>query len=205
VEYPRLSIAVGQGTRSPNIWTGGTLSREFRPHYLRSQVKSSCLYVLISWHFISPKRIFYFSVDKAASASGVLCPCILPGDFQPRPCYVPPNHGDRSTPMGIPRRIYTDTNPLHHWAVALVDRVGSPPLQTSMTLLTTSRFLVTKMSVCMSNISTMTACLKLIFTKFACSMKKELVRRASAYRHRKALLTTLVTSFISIFCTISTL
>jgi len=49
---------------------------------------------LISWHFISPKHIFYFNVDKEASASGLgtsslrplpgLCPWILLGDFRPK-------------------------------------------------------------------------------------------------------------------------
>jgi len=57
--------------------TGETCPRQYLdwgPQYLRSQLKSSCLYLLISWHFISPKRIFYFNVDKEASASGGLHP-----------------------------------------------------------------------------------------------------------------------------------
>ena len=28
-------------------------------------------WLLISWHFISPKRVSYFNVDKEASASGI--------------------------------------------------------------------------------------------------------------------------------------
>jgi len=38
--------------------------------------KSNRLYMLISWHFISPKRIpvYYFNVDKEATASGGLRP-----------------------------------------------------------------------------------------------------------------------------------
>jgi len=48
------------GGHAPNIWAGGSLSRVPLPHYSRSQLKSSCLYLLISWHFISPKRMFYF-------------------------------------------------------------------------------------------------------------------------------------------------
>ena len=44
--------------------------------------------------------------------------------------------------------------------------------------------------LCMSNTSTETACLKLIFTKFACSMKKVPVRHTGAYCHKKALVTT---------------
>ena len=44
-----------------------------------------------------------------------------------------------------------------------------------------------KVRVHMSNTSTETASLKLIFTKLACSMKKVQVRRTCAYRYKKAL------------------
>ena len=50
---------------------------------------------LISWHFISPKRIFYFNVVPGPR-------CRL---ASPRPHAMSPNHGDRSTPMHIAHRI----------------------------------------------------------------------------------------------------
>jgi len=66
----RASIVMGQRDTSPNIWTGGTLSRVSpTPIFEESSQVNLSLYLLISWHFISPKRIFYFNVDKEASAS----------------------------------------------------------------------------------------------------------------------------------------
>jgi len=70
----------GLGTRPP-IFGPGALSRV--SPYLRSQVKSRCLFLLISWHFISPRRIFYFNVDREASASGWLPSLRLPDVRQP--------------------------------------------------------------------------------------------------------------------------
>jgi len=95
----RALIAMGHRGDVPgghvptNIWTGETLSRESL-HYLMSQVKLS-FSLLISWHFISPKHIFYCIVDKEASTSGALdplpaglCPWTLLGDFRPQTlCY----------------------------------------------------------------------------------------------------------------------
>jgi len=96
------------GTRLPNIWTRETVTSV--PPLFKSQVKSSCLCLLISSHFILQKHLFYFNVDKEASASG--------GDFVPQTptdptralsldpagtsqdsLLRPPNYGDRSTPM----------------------------------------------------------------------------------------------------------
>ena len=57
-----------RGTRHPRHLDRGDIIMCV-PRYLRRQVKSSCLYLLISWHFISPKRIFYFNVDKETSSS----------------------------------------------------------------------------------------------------------------------------------------
>ena len=57
------------------------------------------VYFLISWHFISSKRILYFNVDKEASASGELSPrppnwalpwIPLEGLLTQDPCHVPP-------------------------------------------------------------------------------------------------------------------
>jgi len=80
------------GTRPPDIWTQDTITSA-PPPILRSR-----LHLLISWHFISPKRIFYFNVDEEASASGGLarlCRWIRLGDSRPldRACYAP-NRGD---------------------------------------------------------------------------------------------------------------
>jgi len=78
--HPMIKVVdgYGRGGRAPNIWAGGTLSQVPLPHYSRSQLKSSCLYLLISWYFISPKCTFYFNADKEA------------GDFRPPdPCYAP--------------------------------------------------------------------------------------------------------------------
>ena len=70
--------------------------------------ESSCLYLLISRHFVSPKCIFYFNVDKKASASACsspdslrrLCRWIPLGDFRPLDRLLcPPHHGDRSMPL----------------------------------------------------------------------------------------------------------
>jgi len=75
------------------------------PQYFGSQVKSICLHLLISWHFISPKCIFYCNVDKQASASASgglcppyallwLCPWIPMGDLRPLETLLfPPNRG----------------------------------------------------------------------------------------------------------------
>jgi len=50
------------------------LYRERPPQYFRSR-----LYLLISRHCISPRRIFYFNVSKEVSASGRRSPAPLPG------------------------------------------------------------------------------------------------------------------------------
>jgi len=90
------------------IWTGEDTLASVPPLFEESsQVKLS---LLIWWHFISPKHIFYFIVDKEASACGGLCPpSSLPwlfprsrwGTSIPRLAAIPPNYGDRSTPMII--------------------------------------------------------------------------------------------------------
>ena len=84
----RASIAMGQEDTSPNISTARTLSQVPPPIIWR--VKTSCLCLLISWHFISPKRMLYFNVDKEASASGGLCPSSPLSGLCPWNCYVPP-------------------------------------------------------------------------------------------------------------------
>ena len=58
---------MGQGDMSP-IFGPDTIMNV--PQYLRSEVKSICLYLLISLHSISPKLMLYFHVAKEASASG---------------------------------------------------------------------------------------------------------------------------------------
>jgi len=51
-------------------------------------------WLLISWHFLSPKHKFYFNIDKSKR----LRPWTLLGTPVPQTrCYVP-NRGDRSTP-----------------------------------------------------------------------------------------------------------
>ena len=65
----RASMAMGQGDTPPQYIGTGEHYHECSPNI--SRVKSSCLYLLISWHFISPKRKPYFNVDKA---SGGLSP-----------------------------------------------------------------------------------------------------------------------------------
>jgi len=62
-------------------------------------------WLLISWHFLSPKRTFYFNVDEEVSASG--------GQTAPEPRWGPPsvsktsccvpNRRDRSTSCGCVR------------------------------------------------------------------------------------------------------
>ena len=67
-------------------------------------------WLLISWHFLSPKRIFYFNVDKEASVYGdeiprppTGAPPLYPAGGLPSPrlSAMSPNRGDRSTPMGL--------------------------------------------------------------------------------------------------------
>jgi len=56
-----------RGVTSPIFGTGDTIMSVTPTIFEElSQVKLFCL--LISWHFISPKRIFYFNVDKEASS-----------------------------------------------------------------------------------------------------------------------------------------
>jgi len=61
----RLDRYVSGGTHPSNIWTGDTI-RVSLLHFLG--VKPSRLYLLISWHFVSPKRVFYAKVDKLESS-----------------------------------------------------------------------------------------------------------------------------------------
>jgi len=134
----------GAGGRTrPQYLDGGTLS-QVSPHYMRSRVKSSCLYstrrtvdfmqcivlcrpmvpfnhkaVMVKIRyifqlilavdfmaFISPKRIFYFDVDKASASvipyqGSVSGPCW--GSCVPQaPWDVRPSHADRSMPMSLP-------------------------------------------------------------------------------------------------------
>ena len=91
------------GTRPPNIWSGCNIA-SVSPLFEESS--RPCL--LISWHSISPKHIFYFNVDKEAPASGGLHPPDIYqgspwtplGDFRPQtPCY--PEMSPRSTPIYV--------------------------------------------------------------------------------------------------------
>ena len=85
---------MGQGDTSHNscppiFRPGDTITVISVPQYLRNQVKSSLFVNLISWHFISPKRTFYFKVDKEASASASvglrlpICPLLMAVSVDP--------------------------------------------------------------------------------------------------------------------------
>jgi len=80
---------------SPNIWTEG-YNHECFPIRSVWEVKSACCWLdLICWShgiFISRKRIFYFNIDKEASASASVpqtrpllgfCTWMLPEDLRP--------------------------------------------------------------------------------------------------------------------------
>jgi len=113
---------MGQGGHVPQYLDPGDTTMSV-PHYLRSQFKSSdyicssvpfnhevvmvkirSIFQLIlaafSWHFISPRHIFYFNVDKLSSSGGLrpktplsgLCLWTLLGasihqmSYVPQPC-----------------------------------------------------------------------------------------------------------------------
>ena len=89
--------------------TGETCPRQYLdwgPQYLRSQLKSSCLYLLISWHFISPKRITLMLTKKLQLLGGTSSPKphtralpLDPAAVLPSPPAMSANHGDRSMPL----------------------------------------------------------------------------------------------------------